>query len=57
MCFQQAGWKRVSFIGKQHLDKLLMLEADHVLCFKLVAEADAEAGEARREATALSLAG
>ena len=53
---QQAGWKRVSFIGKQHLDKLLMLEADH-LCFKLVAEADAEAGEARREATSLSEAG
>ena len=53
---QQAGWKRVSFVGKQHLDKLLMLEADH-LCFKLVAEADAEAGEARREATSLSKAG
>ena len=52
---QQAGWKRVSFVGKQHLDKLLKLEADHGLCFKLVAEA--EAGEARREATALSKAG
>ena len=51
---QQAGWKRVSFVGKLHLDKLLMLEANH-LCFKLVA--DAEAGEARREATALSKAG
>ena len=54
---QQAGWKRASFIGKQHLDKLLMLEADHVLCCKVVAEAETEAGEARREATSLSKAG
>ena len=55
MWVSKLGWKRVSFIGKQRLDKLLMLEADHVLFCKLVAED--EAGEARREATSSSKAG